>query len=150
MGETSRSLYERGKEHWRDFRDKLENSHILKHHLLHHGGNGEPKFHLQPVRFFRTVLTRQVHEAVRIQAWGESTILNSKADWEQERMQHRRVHEVQGVVERGVVWSPSRKRNEEDENNTTNTIVSAKKQNKSKNKYPLLDENWDEEPNVGR
>ena len=65
-------------------------------------------------------------------------------------MQHRRVHEVQGVVERGVVWSPSRKRNEEDENNTTNTIVSAKKQNKSKNKYPLLDENWDEEPNVGR
>ena len=81
VGESSRSLYERGREHWRDFKSKNENSHILKHHVLHHDGEGEPEFHLQLVRTFRTALTRQVHEAVRIQEWGEDRILNSKAEF---------------------------------------------------------------------
>ena len=33
------------------------------------------------MRTFRTALTRQVHEAVRIQEWGEDRILNSKAEF---------------------------------------------------------------------
>ena len=60
VGETARSLYERGKEHWRGFRNQEEDSHINKHHQLHHGGEGAPSFHLRPARFFSTALTRQM------------------------------------------------------------------------------------------
>ena len=44
VGETSRTLYERSKEHWRAFRNQQEDSHIHKHHQLNHGGAGEPSF----------------------------------------------------------------------------------------------------------
>ena len=81
VGETAKSLYERGKEHWDSFRSKTEDSHILKHHQLHHGGVGDPQFHLRPVRFHNTALTRQLHEAVRIQRWGEDIVLNSKGEY---------------------------------------------------------------------
>ena len=81
VGETARSLFERGKEHWRGFREKVENSHINKHHVIHHGGVGEPAFHLRPIKFFRTALSRQISEAVWIQRLGEDKILNSKAEF---------------------------------------------------------------------
>ena len=81
MGETAKSLYERGKEHWYSFKSRTEDSHILKHHQLHHGGVGEPQFHLRPVRFHRTALSRQIHEAVRIQRWGEDIVLNSRGEY---------------------------------------------------------------------
>ena len=81
VGETSKSLYERGKQHWKDFKNKHEDSHILKHHQVHHGGRGEPSFHLRPVRYFKTALTRQIAEAVLIQRWGEDRVLNSKAEF---------------------------------------------------------------------
>ena len=58
VGEMAKSLYERGKEHWYSFRSKAEDSHILKHHQLHHGGIGEPQFHLRPVKFHRIALSR--------------------------------------------------------------------------------------------
>merc|ERR1711915_286117 len=38
IGESSRSAYERGKEHFNAFRDIDEQSHILKHFLLVHEG----------------------------------------------------------------------------------------------------------------
>ena len=81
MGETSRTLYERGKEHWRGFYSKSENSHIYKHHQIHHDGIGEPSFLLRPIRFFTTALTRQIAEATRIQRLGEEIVLNSKAEY---------------------------------------------------------------------
>ena len=81
IGETSRSLYERGKEHWRDFRTGQEDSHIRKHHLIHHGGVGEPSFHLRPIMFPGTALKRQIAEAVMIGRWGEEIILNSKSEF---------------------------------------------------------------------
>ena len=81
VGESARSLQERGADHWRGFKEKREDSHILKHHVLHHGGQGTPSFHLRPVRFFRSALTRQVAEAVRIRRWGEGVVLNSKSEY---------------------------------------------------------------------
>ena len=54
LGELSRSLYDRVKEHWRGFSTKSENSHIYKHHQLHHGGEEEPSFLLRPIEFFTT------------------------------------------------------------------------------------------------
>ena len=81
IGESSKSLYERGREHWRDYRGKHEDSHILKHHQLHHGGQGEPSFHLKPLKYSTTALNRQITEAVLIQKWGEETILNSRSEF---------------------------------------------------------------------
>ena len=81
IGESARSLYERGGEHWRDFRNNQDDSHIYKHHHLHHGGEGEPSFHLRPVKFLGTALKRQISEAVRIEILGEDRILNSKGEY---------------------------------------------------------------------
>ena len=64
--------------------------------------------------------------------------------WEKERMQNRRVHEVQRVVNlgRGLVRSPGLKRTGENENySTTNTNCGKK----AKRKFSLLGENWGEE-----
>ena len=80
VGETCRSLAERSGEHWKNFENGDLESHILKHHVIHHGGQGEPKFHIRPVRFHRTALNRQVSEAVRIGTRGPWA-LNSKSEW---------------------------------------------------------------------
>ena len=66
LGETGRSLYERGKDHWRDYRDGKSDSHMLKHQKLHHKDSNKPIFHLRPLRFHRTGLNRQISEAVQI------------------------------------------------------------------------------------
>ena len=79
VGETARSLYERGREHWESWRTRSTDSHILKHLTLHHGGVGEPNFVLKVVGYHRTALSRQVGEAVRIAKKGP--ILNSKAEF---------------------------------------------------------------------
>ena len=81
VGESAKSVQERGMEHWRGFKERREDSHILKHHLLHHGGEGDPQFHLRVVGHFRSALTRQVAEAVRIARWGEEVVLNSKSEF---------------------------------------------------------------------
>ena len=56
------------------------------HHLIHHGGEGEPSFHLRPVRFTQTALTRQILEAVLVQRWGEEKLLNSKAEFNRSKI----------------------------------------------------------------
>ena len=77
-------MYERAGEHWRGYnKEKREDSHILKHHLLYYGGNEEPSFHMRVVGRFRSCLTRQESEAVRIRRWGEGTVLNSKSEFNQ-------------------------------------------------------------------
>ena len=81
VGETSRSLQERGMEHWRAARGKKETSHMRIHQEQQHGGE-EPSFILKPVSFHRTALSRQLSEAVRIRRrGGEGAILNSKAEF---------------------------------------------------------------------
>ena len=51
VGETSKSIAERSAQHWRDYRDKKEDSHIYKHHQVHHGGEGEPHFFFRVVKY---------------------------------------------------------------------------------------------------
>ena len=60
---------------------KQEDSHIFKHHQIHHGGVGKQQFHPCPVRFLRTPLTGQIHKAVRIQRWGHNIVLHSKGEY---------------------------------------------------------------------
>ena len=77
VGESGHSLHERAKEHWGDFESKSGDSHILKHWLTHHGGQGTPKFRIEVIKYCQDALTRQVGEAVRIQYRGQT--LNSKS-----------------------------------------------------------------------
>ena len=77
VGKTCRSIQERAKEHWGDFESKSGDSHILKHWLSHHGGQGTSKFRIEVIKYCQDALTRQVGEAVRIQYRGQT--LNSKS-----------------------------------------------------------------------
>ena len=69
VGETSRTFFERGGEHWGDVRSHSSKSHMLKHQQLEHGG-ADPRFTMKVIRFFKTPLARQVAEAVRIRRRG--------------------------------------------------------------------------------
>ena len=83
MGETSRSINERSREHWQGYRGaKKEDNHMWKHQQLEHGGR-EPDFTMKVVGGSHSnALVRQVSEAVRIRRrGGETAILNSKAEY---------------------------------------------------------------------
>ena len=71
---------------WGNYKAGLETSHILKHHVLHHRGQGEPTFHLRAVKFFKTALSRQIAEACRIQKLGEDAVLNSKDEFNRSKI----------------------------------------------------------------
>ena len=72
VGETSRSIQERGREHWAAATGSAkakEGSHIAKHVDMCHKGE-QPSFVLRPVHFYKTALARQTGEAVRIRRRG--------------------------------------------------------------------------------
>ena len=69
VGEASRTIYERGGEHWSGVRSKSEKNHMIKHQTMEHQGAG-PEFTMKVIKFYRTPLARQVAEAVRIRRRG--------------------------------------------------------------------------------
>ena len=82
VGESSRSIYERSKEHWGDWRSRSSRSHIKKHQEQAHEGNEEPNFQMRVIGSSKTALSRQIKEAVRIRRrGGEGSILNSKSEY---------------------------------------------------------------------
>jgi hypothetical protein len=81
VGETSRSMYERSKEHEKDRMEEEEDSHQMKHWVLDHPElDAPPRFKFQIISSFSDPLTRQISEAVRIEQRGEM-ILNSKSEF---------------------------------------------------------------------
>ena len=77
VGETSRSIYERSKEHLKAGRERQENSFIAKHWQDCHPELQEPpEFRFKIVRFYKDPLSRQVGESVRIDM--RVGVLNSK------------------------------------------------------------------------
>ena len=81
VGESSRSMYQRGKEHIKDGKDKAEDSHQWTHWALEHPEvGGDPQFRFKIVATFSDPLTRQLAEAVRIEKRGPE-ILNSKSEY---------------------------------------------------------------------
>ena len=77
VGESSRSLYERAKEHLEDALGQEEDSHIFKHWETCHRGEEMPRFKFSIVRSFQDCLSRQIAESVRIGIRGK--VLNSQA-----------------------------------------------------------------------
>jgi hypothetical protein len=80
MGESSRSLYERAREHWTDADKRVEECHMMEHqNASHRGEDGAPTFKFKLVKGFRTALERQLREAVRIQQRGQ--VLNKRGEF---------------------------------------------------------------------
>ena len=83
IGESSRNLYSRGKEHIEKYRSKKRStdSFINKHQVeKHHGMQAD--FTAKVTGQFRDCLTRQISEGVSIRR-SSRTILNSKSEWHQ-------------------------------------------------------------------
>ena len=80
-GETSRSSYERGKEHQADSISMSTDSHMVKHAVVEHEGDTEIKFSMKVLKVHRTAFRRQIHEAVMIQRNEQNSILNSKGEY---------------------------------------------------------------------
>ena len=77
VGESSRSLFERSKEHIKAGEEKREESFIAKHWQESHPDMRKvPEFRFKIVRSYRDPLTRQVGESVRIDM--RKGVLNSK------------------------------------------------------------------------
>ena len=70
VGETSRSIYERGREHYDGAKTGSKKNHMVKHQALVHGGEPAPHFVLKVISYHQTALARQVAEAVRIRRRG--------------------------------------------------------------------------------
>ena len=82
VGETSRSIYERGKEHYEGARRRADNNHMVRHVKMEHKEDEAPNFSLRVVKHYKTALARQVAEAVRIRRrGGEGAILNSRGEF---------------------------------------------------------------------
>ena len=72
VGETSRTVQERAREHWRaanGSKKEKDGSHMRKHMDMVHGG-GDPTFMMRVVQSHKTALSRQCGEAVRIMRRG--------------------------------------------------------------------------------
>ena len=86
VGETSRSIFERSREHWGAWRSKSDKSHMWKHQEEFHKGEA-PRFYMRVVNFYKTALSRQIGEAVRIdRRGGAGNILNSKSEYDRCRI----------------------------------------------------------------
>ena len=91
VGESSRSLYERTKEHVADREGLKEESHQVKHWLLDLRDLQEPPpFKFRLIGSFKDPMSRQLSEAVRIELRG-SSILNSKSEFNRCRVPRLRV-----------------------------------------------------------
>ena len=83
IGETSRSVFERGTEHLADVRQLKTSSHILKHLVDMHEGeeDGSIDIRMKVLRFHRSAFERQIHESVKIQMSRNHNLLNSKSEY---------------------------------------------------------------------
>lgn len=69
VGETSRSILERSREHWDGYKKQKQDNHIWKHQMMEHNGE-QANFTMRVVGSHRSALSRQVGEAVRIRRRG--------------------------------------------------------------------------------
>ena len=79
-GETSRSLFERAGEHYKDAKNLDKDCHIIKHWFLDHPSEVRaPTFHFKIIGKYKDCLTRKLKEAVRLQ--NRPGTLNSKGEF---------------------------------------------------------------------
>ena len=84
-GETSRTAYLRGREHWEGLESEKEKNPLWKHCMEKHGGT-KVNFNMKVLRSHRTPLSRQVHESVEIDSSKADIVMNSKGEWNGSRL----------------------------------------------------------------
>ena len=110
VGETSRSILERSREHWDGYKKQKQDNHIWKHQMMEHNGE-QANFTMRVVGSHRSALSRQVGEAVRIRRrGGEGNILNSRAEYNRSHIPRLQVEDKEEVEKRK---EQMRKRREE-------------------------------------
>ena len=94
IGETSRNLYTRGKEHIYKYQSSNSESFMLQHQEEKH--NCQPAvFNAKVTGSYRDCLSRQVAEGVAIRRC-QTSVLNSKSEWHQPAL-----WKVRSEIERG-------------------------------------------------
>ena len=85
IGETSRSGYERLNEHWKDFENLNEKSHILKHYLIAHQDIPirDMRIRVKVLKRYRNAFERQIGESIYINENLKlgTNLLNSKNEY---------------------------------------------------------------------
>ena len=85
IGETSRSAYERLREHYKDFENLSTKSHMIKHYIECHRDikKEEMRFNVKVLKTFRSAFERQIGESVYINfnLKNGSKLLNSKNEY---------------------------------------------------------------------
>ena len=81
FGESSRTGFERGVEHWADYLSRKEDSHMWKHVANEHPNQPDIKFSMKIMKSHKSALQRQVHEAILIELHEGEPVLNSKGEY---------------------------------------------------------------------
>ena len=83
IGETSRSAYERGVEHFKDLEFTRSTSHMLKHAVIHHPDldPNRVEFRMKILSSHQSAFERQIREAVLIQKYSGVRLMNSKLEY---------------------------------------------------------------------
>ena len=99
-GETSRIILEWTKEHWKGYMGAKKDNHMWKHQEMEH--KGEPaKFIMRVEGSHKSVLSRQVREAVRLRRrGGEGNILNSKLKYNRSHIPRLQVEDEEKTKKR--------------------------------------------------
>jgi hypothetical protein len=80
-GQSGRSIYERMKEHFKEWQDKSADSYLHKHALQYHNGETFGVDVRIMTQCYGKPTTRMITEAVKIEELPEENSLNSKAEW---------------------------------------------------------------------
>ena len=94
IGETSRNLYTRSREHLSRYRAGTATSFMAKHQTELHQGE-DARYEARVTATTRDCLTRQVREAVLIRR-SQVNVLNGKTEWHQPAL-----FRIQSEIERG-------------------------------------------------
>ena len=80
-GQTGRSIYERMKEHFKEWEDRSEDSYLQKHAMEYHQGETFSVDVKIMTQCYGKPSTRMITEAVRIEELPDENSLNSKSEW---------------------------------------------------------------------
>ena len=80
-GQTGRSIYERMKEHFKEWDRKSDDSYLHKHSQQYHNGETFSVDVKVKTQCYGKPTTRMITEAVRIEELPEENSLNSKSEW---------------------------------------------------------------------
>ena len=79
-GESARTLFDRGAEHWSDWKKGKAKSVLTQHQEEQHQGE-ECSYQMNMVKSHRLALGRQAHEAVLISRFDGEELLNRRGEW---------------------------------------------------------------------